>query len=157
MEIRRFREEDAKAVSEMIRGTLWSVNRGDYSEDYLNHLCARMLPEDICRKAAETAYFVAEEEGRIVGSGAVGEASEESAFFYHIFAAEERQGQGIGRAMIGWLEEEAARMGKRRVEFHASITAVGFYRRLGYRHCEEPPVPDEDGLYRMEKWLGEEA
>ena len=60
MEIRRFREEDAKAVSEMIRGTLWSVNRGDYSEDYLNHLCARMLPEDICRKAEETAYFVAE-------------------------------------------------------------------------------------------------
>lgn len=43
------------------------------------------------------------------------------------------RGRGVGVAMMGFLEREAARLGFRELALHAQIHAQGFYERLGYQ------------------------
>jgi ribosomal protein S18 acetylase RimI-like enzyme len=42
------------------------------------------------------------------------------------------QGQGVGRAVLEYLEAEARRRGLRECVLHAREQAVPFYQRLGY-------------------------
>ena len=48
----------------------------------------------------------------------------------------ERQGQGLGKRLVAWLVEEAARRGKRQIlvgTANSSIDNIGFYQKCGFR------------------------
>lgn len=47
------------------------------------------------------------------------------------------QGQGIGRALTGYAEALAARLGYHTMTLHARESAVGFYERQGYARVGE--------------------
>ena len=98
MLIRRFEARDARAVSDMIITTLRVSNTKDYSREAMEELVNRMQPEDVMKRASWTHFYVAEEDGRIVGCGAVGSywgKTDESSLFT-IFVLPEYQGRGIG-------------------------------------------------------------
>ncbi len=42
------------------------------------------------------------------------------------------QGKGIGAAMLNFAENVARDMGYKNVMMHARLTAIGFYKKLGY-------------------------
>ncbi len=53
--------------------------------------------------------------------------------------AEQRQGQGLGRALIDWLLAEARRRGKEAMEVGTANAAIGniaFYQKCGFRMDE---------------------
>ena len=66
----------------------------------------------------------------------------------------DRQGTGIGRAMVDEFERQASRDGYRRIVLNARDTAVPFYEKLGYavegEMFEEVTIPH----FRMVKKLG---
>lgn len=74
---------------------------------------------------------MAEEDGQIVGCGAIGPywGSETESSLFTIFVLPEYQGRGIGRAVIRTLEEDAFFLRARRVEIPASITGTPFCLR----------------------------
>jgi GNAT superfamily N-acetyltransferase len=72
--------------------------------------------------------FVGEEGGRL--SAVLGL---EAAEVYTFFVAPDRQGRGVGRTLLRFAEELARKRGIRELRVSASLTAVGFYERLGYR------------------------
>ncbi len=43
------------------------------------------------------------------------------------------QGKGIGAAMLNFAENVARDMGYKNVMMHARLTAIGFYKKLGYK------------------------
>lgn len=43
------------------------------------------------------------------------------------------QGKGIGAAMLNFAENVARDMGYKNVTMHARLTAIGFYKKLGYK------------------------
>lgn len=43
------------------------------------------------------------------------------------------QGKGIGAAMLNFAENVARDMGYKKVTMHARSTAIGFYKKLGYK------------------------
>lgn len=45
----------------------------------------------------------------------------------------EKQGKGIGRAMMSFAENLARDQGYRTLSMHARVNAVGFYEKMGYR------------------------
>ena len=153
MEIERFRDEDAEEVSALIVHTLRTVNIRDYSGEYIEDLVRRMQPDDIRQRAAWTHLYVARDGERIVGCGAVGPwwDSEEESGLFTVFVLPECQGRGIGRAILGTLEKDGFFLRAKRVEVPASITAEGFYRKLGYVPKPGAEGPDEEGLIRLEK------
>ena len=154
VEIRRFAEADAEKVSAMIAETLLTSNSADYSASELEELIARMTPKDILARAARTHFYVACAEGGVIGCGAIGpywDREDESSFFT-IFVLPAWQGRGVGRRIVQTLERDEFFLRAKRIEIPASITAVEFYRKMGYEYKNGLKQIDEERLYRLEKF-----
>ena len=153
MIIRRFCEADTEQVSAMIIQTLKTSNSKDYSAETISALEKKMQPSGVLERASWTHFYVAEEGGDIIGCGAIGPywGSETESSLFNIFVLPEYQGKGVGRKIIETLEQDGFFLRAERVEVPASITGVGFYRKLGYEYKNGIDRPDEERLYRLEK------
>ena len=154
MEIRRFKETDAQEVSALIAQTLRTTNAKDYSSEFIENEVKVLTPEYIAWRASWTHFYVACEEGEIVGCGAIGPywGSETESSLFTIFVLPAHQGKGIGRKIVQTLEEDEFALRARRIEIPASITACAFYRKLGYDYKNGVNRVDDEGLYRLEKF-----
>ena len=76
--------------------------------------------------------------------------TDESGIFT-VFVDPEHQKLGVGKRLISFLEKDEYFLRADRVEIPASITAVGFYMKLGYEPKNGDLVPDEERLIRLEK------
>jgi len=153
MEIRRFKEEDAKEVSDLIRKTILISNTKDYPKDLMDALIETETPEHVLQRASWTHFYVVVDEQQIIGCGAIGPywGKEDESSLFTIFVLPEYQGQGIGRAIIDTLEKDEYFLRAHRIEIPASITGVPFYLKMGYNYKDGITEPDEEHLIRMEK------
>ena len=154
MKIRRFQKKDAKKVSELIVETLRKTNIKDYSADLIENYVNNFQPENVLKRASWTHFYVAEEKGNIIGCGAIGpywDKIDESSLFT-IFISPEHQGKGIGRKIIETLEKDEYFLRAKRIEIPASITAVQFYKKMGYSYKNGINKADNEGIVRMEKF-----
>lgn len=154
MMIRRFCENDAEKVSAMIIRTLKTTNSRDYSAEAISALEKQLQPPHISERAGWTHFYVVEEQDTIIGCGAIGPywGSKTESSLFTIFVLPDDQGKGIGRKIIETLERDEYFLRAERVEVPASITAVNFYRKLGYHYKNGIDVPDDEQLYRLEKF-----
>lgn len=154
MEIRGFQPEDAVETARMIAKTLQISNGKDYTEEYLAGIIASYSADDLLKKAEEGHMYVACEGARIVGCGAIapymGKADE--SILLTFFVLPEYQGRGVGRLVMRAVERDEYFLRAKRVELHASITAVEFYRKMGYEYKDGVTKLDENLLYRLEKY-----
>ena len=153
MNIRRFQESDAAAVSELIRTTLQITNSRDYPPEIINALIERETPDHILQRASWTHFYVAEADSEIIGSGAIGpywDRQDESSLFT-IFVRPDCQGKGVGKAIVETLERDPFALRAKRIEIPASITGLPFYLKMGYTYKNGITEPDEERLYRLEK------
>ena len=153
MKIRRFEPADARAVSDVIVKTLRISNTKDYPPEEMEELILYQQPADVMQRASWTHFYVAEEEGQIVGCGAIGPywGREDESSLFTIFVLPERQGRGVGRKIVETLERDEYALRARRIEIPASITGLPFYRKMGYGFKDGVETPDGEGLYRLEK------
>ena len=154
MEIRRFREDDAEAVSALVIKTLRISNVKDYTTELMEEVVKNMQPANILERAGWTHFYVVEDEGGIIGCGAIGPywgKTDESSLFT-IFVLPEYQGRGVGRRIIETLEQDEFFLRAKRIEIPSSITAVDFYRRMGYDYKNGIAEVDDEHLYRLEKF-----
>ena len=154
MIIRRFTKNDAEKVSSLIIRTLKTTNSKDYSEESIKALEKQMQPSHILERASWTHFYVVEDNDTIIGCGAIGPywGSETESSLFNIFVSPEYQGNGIGRKIIKTLEQDEYFLRAKRVEVPASITAVNFYRKFGYDYKNGVDRPDEEQMYRLEKF-----
>lgn len=148
------RTEDAKVASQLIRNTLLTTNSADYSKEYLEADIAKLTPEALIEKANWTHFYVFFIQDKMVGTGAIGpywEVKNEFSLFT-IFVSPDFQGQGVGSFIIHTLEADSFFQHAKRVEIPASITAVNFYKKMGYAFKPGHEKIDEEGLFRMEKY-----
>lgn len=152
--IRRLEPRDAEKVSELIARTLRESNGRDYPTAYIEKDVQAFSPEGVAQRAAWTHFYVALDGERPVGCGAIGPywgKADESSLF-NIFVLPEYQGRGIGRRLMEALEADEFFLRAKRVEIPASITACGFYRKMGYDYKGGVTRPDEERLFRLEKF-----
>ena len=154
MRIRRFQNKDAAAVSALICRTLRVSNARDYPPQTIAALVEKMQPEGILERASWTHFYVAEDGNEIIGCGAIGPywGKEDESSFFTIFVLPSRQGQGVGRGIVETLEADEYALRARRIEVPASITGLPFYQKMGYAFKPGHEKPDEELLYRLEKF-----
>ena len=159
MIVRRLKEQDAPAVSELIITTIRISNVRDYPADLMEELIKTQTPEHVLERASWTHFYVAEEAGRIVGCGAIGPywGKEDESSLFSIFVHPDYQGKGIGRAIVEALEQDEFALRAKRIEIPASITGLPFYRKMGYSFKDGKETVDEERLYRLEKYRGQAA
>ncbi|MBB4741977.1 GNAT superfamily N-acetyltransferase [Actinoplanes octamycinicus] len=127
MEIRLLRSEDSTAVSEIIRRCLREINSRDYPEEIIGRMCEYFSPERIMQLAEARQMFVAVDDGTVVGT-----VSRDGNKVFTMFVQPQGISRGVGRRLMGHIETLAANEGYEYMETGASITAHGFYQRLGY-------------------------
>ncbi len=154
MIIRQFQTQDAQAVSDLIRTTIRISNTKDYPEEQIKALVAEQSPEHVLERAGWTHFYVAEEEERIIGCGAIGPywGREDESSLFMIFVHPEMQGKGVGSALVKTLEQDEYALRARRIEIPASVTGLPFYQKMGYNFKNGVDAPDEERLYRLEKY-----
>ncbi len=126
--VRQLRAGDSPGISDLIRNTLLVSNLRDYDLQAILELSASFSPAEIRSLAGRREMFVYEDQGRLAGVIGL-----EGTGVYDFFVAPDRQGRGVGRALLRFVEELARRRGIEELHLSSSLTAVGFYKRLGYR------------------------
>ena len=154
MTIRRLEEKDAQAVAELIATTIRISNARDYPAELMEELVKTETPEHVLQRAAWTHFYVAEEEGNIIGCGAIGPywGKEDESSLFTIFVHPNYQGKGIGKRIVETLEQDEFALRARRIEIPASITGLPFYQKMGYSFKDGKAEIDEEHLYRLEKY-----
>lgn len=153
---RRFKNTDAPEVAALVRTTMLTTNRHDYSRAYLENDLKTLTANDFIQRALQFHCYVFLDSvtNHIIAVGAIGPywgKTDESSLF-NIFVHPSYQGQGIGRQLIGVLEQDDYFTRAHRIEIPASITALPFYQKMGYTFKDGIETPDEERLYRLEKF-----
>lgn len=153
MLIRRFRPEDAEETSGMIAASLRVTNGPDYSSEEIEELVEFYSPAGVLRRAGESHMYVAQEKGAVVGCGAISgcHGSETESCIMTLFVLPGCQGRGVGRKLLETLEADEIFLRAERVELSSSVTAHGFYKKLGYAYMRGSGEADEHGSVWMEK------
>ena len=154
MVIRRFRNTDATDTSTMIANTIRTCNFTDYTPESMEECIKNLSPDNIINRASWMHFYVVEDAGSIIGCGGIGPywgKNDESCFFT-IFVTPSRQRSGIGSLIVSTLEQDEFFLRAKRIEIPSSITAVGFYKKFGYSHKPGFEGPDDERIYRLEKF-----
>ncbi|MBR3994258.1 MAG: GNAT family N-acetyltransferase [Clostridia bacterium] len=154
MEIRLFKIEDAIETAQVIAETLRVSNSQDYSNEYIEANITSHSPEVLIARANEGHMYVVCDNSRIVGCGAIAGywGSLTESILLTIFVLPDYQGKGIGRRIIETLEQDEYFLRAKRVEIPASITAVEFYKKMGYDYKNGIAEIDDEQVYRLEKF-----
>ena len=143
--IRSARPEDAEAALAVMHAAhAWNLANG------FNFTAVTMtLPELAARLAPET-FFVAEREGRVIGTVEVQPEAEAGLWGLHLLAVDPGVPEkGVGRALVAFAERLAAAGGGEWLRLDTPEThpwLPGFYERLGY--ARTGTVQWEGKLYR---------
>lgn len=135
--IRRYRDQDAQAVGQLIADTYGGFNlsfvppaeRGPFLGPFQHARSPDPAHQEaIARAICSEMVFVAEEGGEIVG---VLRGRKER--LGSLFVRGDHHRQGIGRALVACFERESLRQGVAVIRVAATLYAVPFYSKMGYK------------------------
>ena len=152
--IRRYRPGDEYAVADVVAETLRKSNSRDYSPEFIQKNIEDHSAENIAKSASGSQHMYVVCHGEtVIGCGAIDGywGSETESYIMTVFVLPQYQNKGIGRRIIKTLEQDEIFLRAHRTEVGSSVTAVGFYRKLGYTFKNGIETPDEFGAVRMEK------
>lgn len=146
------KEIEINEVCDMIKKTCLRSFSGYYPKEWVDYTLSRQTVERISEKINRMSFYVAKEDGKIVGSGAIGEYYEKNdeACIFSFFVDPDFQGKGIGRAIMQKLEKDMFFNNAKRVYVPSSIPAIPFYKKMGYDFVGGNMV-FEDGSFLLEK------
>jgi N-acetylglutamate synthase-like GNAT family acetyltransferase len=154
LEVRRFNNNDATTVSEIICRNFLEVNIKDYSKAEMECLSEIYNSDKVLEINDYAHMYVVCMDKKIVGCGAISSfwGKQDESILLTIFVLPELQGMGVGRTIIETLESDEYFLRAKRIEIPASITACEFYKRMGYDYKDKTAKLDDEGHYRLEKF-----
>jgi putative acetyltransferase len=139
--------DDIGAISALVQRTVRVSNGRDYPPPAIDLIVANFAPDKVGHRMTERDVFVCQMGDRIVGTIALGGDRLRS-----LFVEPGLQQAGIGAQLVAHLEAHARKAGVRELKLSSSLTACGFYERLGYRLIQ-PEEHDGVATYLMAKTL----
>ena len=151
--LRRFQKGDEFAVSYVICTTLAISNITDYPHEFIEENIKSHSQEMIAALAAEANFYVAMDWKTIIGCGGITGywGSTEESYLTSIFVLPDYQGKGVGRKIMEALETDEYFRRAWRTEVGSSLTAMRFYKKMGYEFKNGITDADKYGVVRLEK------
>lgn len=145
---RKFRTEDAEAVSNIIRNNLLNVNSRDYSEEVIKSAYEKFTPKYILTLSNKKKMYVAVDDRTVIGTAAI-----DFDTISNVFVEAQFHSKGIDKALISLLEEIAANNGIKHIKIVATLTVQKRYEKLGYEIVEEVQSDEFGKEILMERFL----
>ena len=134
MLIKSYEKEFFIDICTLFYETVHSVNAGDYSESQLEAWAPKDNDYSHLKTALEKNWtLVAIEDGVIIGFADI----EDTGYLDHLFVHRDYQGKGVATALCNEIE---AKGNFNEIETHASITALPFFEKRGYKVVREQIV-----------------
>lgn len=132
--IRNATPYDAREISLLIRKTLTETNAKDYPASVLKQIIGNFSEKEIIDRMKKRRTFVITNQEIIIGT-----ASLENNYIKTVFILPSEQGKNAGTLLIKHLENIARKDDFDCLIVQSSITAEGFYHKLGYKfvHSED--------------------
>lgn len=107
--------------------------------DAHRHELGFVLRPALARSIAREELLVAENRAGVIGFVEYHHRQDEQTTLYHIVVASDHRWQGVGRALVNALSEEARVLEKQtiRLKCPADLPAQGFYARMGFNRVGE--------------------
>ena len=132
--IRRAGEEDCEGIRRVHARAIRELARSHYTAEEIEAWARPRKPEHYAESILSKEFYVAEENGAVIGFGTLNQKEGEIEAVYVSPGAVRR---GVGRAILQKLEERAKDLGIRSLRMDASLNAASFYERMGYEVREE--------------------
>lgn len=139
LNIRRARQEDCHSIMSVHIDAVRGIRTALYTAEEIQAWAAPRKPESYEESIRSKEFFVAEEDGVIVGFGILNQSTTEVEAVYVSPKAGRR---GVGLKVLKKVEERARALGLEALRLNASLNAVPFYKRAGY-------VGKEESRYRL--------
>jgi predicted N-acetyltransferase YhbS len=135
IKLRNFRKKDAKAVALLIIKTYRQFNRTEFTkksavQKYLDYYNPKKNSiEQLYKKFRRTTiFFVAVDNNKIVGM-----IRGNSSRIINLFVGAKQHKKGIGKILVHKFESESKKQKCKAIKTRASIYAVPFYQKIGYK------------------------
>ncbi|MEK6283793.1 MAG: GNAT family N-acetyltransferase [Acidobacteriota bacterium] len=129
LNLRRAVQEDCQFIGKVHSAAVQGIRPALYTPEEIQAWAAPKKPESYEESIRSKEFFVAAEDGVIVGFGVLNQVSAEIEAVY----VSPREGRrGIGLEILRKLEERARALGLGMLRLNASLNAVPFYERAGY-------------------------
>jgi putative acetyltransferase len=156
--VRRARREDDGAISRMHVASIRELCCAHYRPEEIEAWAAPRGIDFYVKAIERKEFYVAEDGGEVIGFGTLNvEGGEVEAVYVHPAAIR----RGVGLKLLRTLEERARESGLKSLHLCASLNAVGFYERAGFRRERDTSHRLADGVeiacVLMSKELREET
>ena len=156
LKIVEYKEKYLEQISNVIIQDLLTVNSKDYGMERVKKMAEDFTVEKLQNSLSKRKkVFVALIDDNVVGTAGIDKSwySDDEYWILTVFVKPENHGQGIGKKLIGKIEEYATTLPIKKLVIPASITAHEFYYKLGYRYKDEKKELNDEDMYIMEKNL----
>jgi N-acetylglutamate synthase-like GNAT family acetyltransferase len=143
--IRKARQEDKEAIWRVHVRAIRKTCASHYPPEVIRIWAGRLQSEKYASAIGSNEFFVAEESGAVVGFAELSRADSE---VQGLYVSPEVAGRGVGRKLLGTLEERARAFGLKSLRLTSSLNAVSFYEREGFRPLETVTKTISPGVER---------
>ena len=140
--IRHFEDADVVALRRLICETIDVSYAPVYPPKALDFFKAFHAEEKVRERAQRGTVLVAEASGALIATGSLLEGE-----IFAVFVHPDRQGVGLGKALMERLEEDARSAGVTESVLSVSLPSKRFYEGLGYEIVEERSRDLGDGQH----------
>jgi putative acetyltransferase len=134
MNIRRFQPGEEQALFEVYYSAIHLIARNNYSEEQLNAWAPLDLDSELwVNRINGINPFVAEIDGKTVGYADV----QQNGYIDHFFVSGNYPRQGVGKALMQVIHDEAKRLNVTELTSNVSQTAQPFFERFGFVILEQ--------------------
>jgi len=137
--IRSARQDDCQSIMSVHIDAVRGIRTALYTTEEIQAWAAPKKPESYEESIRSKEFFVADEDGEIVGFGILNQSTSE---VEAVYVSPKSGRRGIGLSLLRKLEEQARALGLEALRLNASLNAVPFYKRAGY-------VGKEESRYRL--------
>jgi putative acetyltransferase len=151
IKVRKAVHNDAKSMASIYFNTIRTINSKDYNASRIEAWSGPAPdPEKWMRRLKKNRTFTA-----CIGDEVVGFAEFEPDGYIDAFYVHHKfQGKGVASLLLNQIEAEAVKLGVSKLYLEASITALPFFLRRGFRVLKEQDVWRNGEMFRnyqMEK------
>lgn len=148
LEFKRADTDNANTILHIIHRCMNEVNYKDYSPGDFQRFLANFTLDWISDIIQTRHYYEVWYLGKLIACGGVSRdlSQEKQSYFTAIFVNPDYRGQGIGRALVQFLEQDEWCLDSNLIEIPSSKSSHAFYVKCGYKYRTIPPVfKEEDG------------
>lgn len=132
--VRRAGEEDCEGIWRVHKRAIREIASSHYTPEEIEAWASPRKSEHYVESIRNKEFYVAEEDGAVIGFGTLNHKQNEIEAVYVSPAVVRR---GVGLAILRRLEERARDLGIKSLKMDASLNAVPFYKSAGYESQKE--------------------